>query len=192
MEKTPPISGALGPNDWIMAGFQALAIGGPGALRAEALARDIGTTKGSFYWHFKDLRDFQAQMLEMWQAQAPDSLSGPDLPRPTSAKERAQQMVDWLTLRPVAPLGDPRVEPALRAWALAEPWVAERLAVVDDQRLTQITHMFTAAGLGNGAAKAAALTLYGLWIGLQSLLIDRMPEAQKLLRKEVKRLLSQG
>ncbi|MFN3661424.1 TetR family transcriptional regulator [Yoonia sp.] len=45
-------------EDWLMAGFRALASHGPSALRAAALARDLGTTKGSFYWHFKDLPDY--------------------------------------------------------------------------------------------------------------------------------------
>ena len=45
----------LGPEDWVMAGFRALAADGPQAVRAETLARGLGATKGSFYWHFKDL-----------------------------------------------------------------------------------------------------------------------------------------
>jgi len=42
----------LGKADWLDAGLAALAAEGPAALRAEALARQLNTTKGSFYWHF--------------------------------------------------------------------------------------------------------------------------------------------
>ena len=45
-----------------MAGFRALARSGARALRAEALARDLDTTKGSFYWHFKDLPDYLTRL----------------------------------------------------------------------------------------------------------------------------------
>ncbi|MEH6751885.1 MAG: TetR family transcriptional regulator, partial [Paracoccaceae bacterium] len=37
-----------------MAGLAALAEAGPVALKAEPMARRLGTTKGSFYWHFAD------------------------------------------------------------------------------------------------------------------------------------------
>ena len=52
--------------DWLLAGFQALAEAGPVALKAEPMARRLGTTKGSFYWHFADVPDFHRQMLSLW------------------------------------------------------------------------------------------------------------------------------
>ena len=60
----------LNPEDWLGAGFRTLAARGPAALKAEVLARDLGTTKGSFYWHFKDVPTFRAQMLALWHARA--------------------------------------------------------------------------------------------------------------------------
>jgi AcrR family transcriptional regulator len=39
---------------WIDAGLDALAMGGPGAVRIEPLAQALGVTKGGFYWHFDD------------------------------------------------------------------------------------------------------------------------------------------
>jgi AcrR family transcriptional regulator len=41
-------------SHWIGAGLDALATGGPEAMRVEALAQALGVTKGSFYWHFDD------------------------------------------------------------------------------------------------------------------------------------------
>jgi len=40
---------------WIDAGLKALVSDGPAALAAEPMARRMKTTKGSFYWHFKDV-----------------------------------------------------------------------------------------------------------------------------------------
>lgn len=39
---------------WIDAALDAMAEGGLGAVRVEALARTLGVTKGGFYWHFTD------------------------------------------------------------------------------------------------------------------------------------------
>ena len=33
---------------------------------AEALARKVGASKGSFYWHFKGLPDFHQQVAAAW------------------------------------------------------------------------------------------------------------------------------
>ncbi|MEM6310307.1 MAG: TetR/AcrR family transcriptional regulator [Pseudomonadota bacterium] len=60
------------PDTWIAEGLKALPKSGPDVLRAETLARAIGTTKGSFYWHFKDVPDFHAKLLDHWKSAALD------------------------------------------------------------------------------------------------------------------------
>ena len=57
----------LSPDSWIHAGFDALVAQGPSALKAEVLARGLNTTKGSFYWHFKDVPAFHERMLRHWE-----------------------------------------------------------------------------------------------------------------------------
>jgi len=52
----------LGQDDWLRAARLALLRGGVEAVRVEKLARDLGVTKGSFYWHFKD-RDELLELL---------------------------------------------------------------------------------------------------------------------------------
>src|ERR671919_474246 len=52
---------------WIDQGLQALAAGGPGAVRIEALARTLGVTKGGFYWHFDDRRALLEEVLDAWE-----------------------------------------------------------------------------------------------------------------------------
>ena len=60
----------LSQKSWIEAGLSELASEGPKALAAEPLARKLGTTKGSFYWHFKDVPDFQKAVVKHWQSDA--------------------------------------------------------------------------------------------------------------------------
>lgn len=60
------------PITWISEGLKLLPKSGPDVLRAETLARAIGTTKGSFYWHFKDVPDFHAKLLDQWKSDALD------------------------------------------------------------------------------------------------------------------------
>ena len=51
---------------WIAAAFDALAEGGIDAVRVEPLAKALGITKGSFYWHFADRRALLDAMLAAW------------------------------------------------------------------------------------------------------------------------------
>lgn len=48
---------ALSKADWTEAALAALARDGLASVAVEPLALQLGTTKGSFYWHFTDRAD---------------------------------------------------------------------------------------------------------------------------------------
>src|SRR4051812_43049241 len=52
---------------WITEGLRALGVGGPDAVRIEALAQALGVTKGGFYWHFDDRSALLTEMLDTWE-----------------------------------------------------------------------------------------------------------------------------
>ena len=76
----------LSAGDWIGQGLKALAESGFTALKADPLAKAMGVSRGSFYWHFADLAAFHAAVLKRWFA-----LSGPSI---TAA--RLQPVLDEL------------------------------------------------------------------------------------------------
>src|ERR1700730_6336853 len=59
---------------WIEAGLQALAAGGPDAVRVEALAQALGVTKGGFYGHFADRNALLDEMLATWERMSTDEV----------------------------------------------------------------------------------------------------------------------
>src|SRR4051795_9994247 len=61
-------------SDWITAGLNALARGGPEAVRIEPLARELGATKGSFYWHFNDRAGLLEALLDSWERTVVDDV----------------------------------------------------------------------------------------------------------------------
>jgi len=60
----------LSADDWAVAAIEVIALGGLGGLSVEGLARDLGVTKGSFYWHFADRSELVAAALELWEQRA--------------------------------------------------------------------------------------------------------------------------
>src|SRR6516162_9103965 len=57
----------LSAQDWLDQGLKTLAASGFTALKAEPLAKAMGVSRGSFYWHFADLGAFHAGILKRWR-----------------------------------------------------------------------------------------------------------------------------
>ena len=155
MAKTP-----LSPAAWIEAGLAQLTASGPMALRAEPLSRHLKTSKGSFYWHFKDVPAFQAALLSEWKDRAmaqlthDATLGGSDTDKMIRFGQSVQEDV---------------AGPALRAWAQADKAVAKTIATVDAARMKRLTGLMNDIGVTNeDFAKAA----YGALVGLKQMRND--------------------
>ena len=154
----------LSTESWLMAGFRALARSGPQALKAEPLARELGTTKGSFYWHFKDVASFQSQMLELWETRAVD-----DITRYLDHEAdpvRKLYMLGDISTSTDAEYGGDAVEPAIRAWAQSDHTVANAVYRVDQKRLEYLSSILTDLDLSN---PDFARLIYGAYIGMGTL-----------------------
>lgn len=128
---------------WLDAGLTALCETGPPALKAEPLARQLNTTKGSFYWHFTDLPAFHAALLKRWETKTLGAVSAPAAADDATAAQ----------LRAFGQhLGDPataRINTAMRAWALSLPAAADSVARVDGHRAAHLTALLDRIGVSN-------------------------------------------
>src|SRR5437762_12041214 len=64
----------LTAKDWLDQGLKTLAQNGFTALKAEPLAKAMGVSRGSFYWHFADIGAFHAAILEHWREIAAEQI----------------------------------------------------------------------------------------------------------------------
>ena len=64
----------LSAKDWLDQGLRTLASSGFTALKAEPLAKAMGVSRGSFYWHFADIGAFHAAILEHWREVAAEQI----------------------------------------------------------------------------------------------------------------------
>jgi len=138
----------LSPEKWLDAGFSALVSNGPAALAAEPLARALGSTKGSFYWHFKDVPAYHAALIRQWQARAFEDIAA-RLEDTGPADARLRAMGYHILASPE--------ESALRVWAQNDMAVAAALAEVDRARLAYLHHLLAQFGLSNRAFGEAVL-----------------------------------
>src|SRR3954470_8832013 len=70
----PDMTEQLTADDWIKQGLKALARDGFTALKADPLAKAMGVSRGSFYWHFADLGAFHAAVLKRWREIAAEQI----------------------------------------------------------------------------------------------------------------------
>ena len=144
----------LSQDKWIDAGFDAIAATGPTALAAEPLARRLKTTKGSFYWHFKDVPAYQEAVLTRWKARALEQVL--HQVRMTNDPDKGLRTFGALIL-------SDKVEPQLRIWARNDKRVAKALAEVDAEREAHLTRLLGQLGLRNADfARALQAALVGL------------------------------
>ena len=153
----------LSPDSWINAGFNALVAQGPSALKAEALARGLKTTKGSFYWHFKDVPAFHDAMLRHWEASSLAALDSA-LADDGNAVQRLRHFAQSgssdhgnLAAHGAA------LEPAIRAWAHENETAAATVAHVDTRRMEALDTLLSEIGLSN---PELARILYGARLGM--------------------------
>src|SRR5271168_1969275 len=57
----------LSATDWLNHGLKTLAQEGFVALKAVPLAKAMGVSRGSFYWHFADIGAYHTAILKHWR-----------------------------------------------------------------------------------------------------------------------------
>lgn len=175
-----------------MAGFRALTAGGPQAVRAEAIARDLGVSKGSFYWHFKDVPALKRAMLDHWADIATKQIITTVEYNRKEASEQLRLLVRIATSDNDASYGGKMVEAAIRDWARYDPGASETLRLVNAQRLAFLTKLFERNGAHAARSRQLANILYAALIGLEQLDHHGMADAKGDLADLLEILLQHG
>lgn len=152
-------SSRLTAQHWIHAALAAMADGGVAAVSVEPLARSLGATKGSFYWHFSNREELVKATLLAWETGATTEVAEMLAPSQGGATERLRALLD-------AAMGDrpgARVEAALLA-DVAVPQVRTMLDRATLARTGHVRHLFEE--LGVDAPGHRATTTLALYLGL--------------------------
>lgn len=178
----------LSMNDWVERATVVLVDEGVDRVRVDHLARLLGVTRGSFYWHFKDRDDLLRHVLERWRADATEMI----IQRFEGQRGEPRALIrDLLSLpfRGRRAARAARLELAIRDWARRDEAAQHALDDVDSRRISYIAQCFSALGYDIGEARARAFILYGYEVA-ESLLPRQGNAAQKTERSAlVERLL---
>lgn len=144
---------------WVDAALQAMATGGPDAVRIEALAASLGVTKGGFYWHFKDRQALLGEMLDGWERAAAEDVIARVESRPADPRAKLQQLFELATSVDFAG------ELAIRDWARRDREVAKRVRRVDNRRMGYLRSLFEQFCANQDDVEARSMLAFSLFIG---------------------------
>ena len=171
----------LTPADWVKAATEVLVQNGIDAVRVDVLAKTMGVTRGSFYWHFRDREDLLLQVLKTWHDQATEDLIN-RLERSGASAAALLSGLISLPLRGETAVRSASIELAVRAWARRDELARKVLDEVDAKRLGYTSQCFIALGFSFQDARHRAFGLYSYVIG-EALLHDQSTVEQRQERR---------
>jgi AcrR family transcriptional regulator len=174
----------LDASAWIQAGFDVLAEGGIDAVRVEPLAKRLGVTRGSFYWHFKDRAALHSAMLKEWRKQSTYQVGD-------RIERAAQDAGDRLKRTLALPSSGPRaeraaaIEMAIRLWSRRDQQAANAVRHIDHHRLRYYARLFGERGLAPAEARKRAYLFYAALMSQALIITDAETDVRDDLAKLV-------
>ncbi len=155
---------ALDRQQWTQAALRALERDGVAAVAVEPLTRELGVTKGSFYWHFAGRDELLAGALELWHQR---HVEGPI--RALDAEDDPAKRLRGLFSAAGAKPGSIFVR---LLDSSADPLVAEAVHAAARTRVDFMTRAFADLGRTPARARRDALLAYSAYIGIVHLQRD--------------------
>jgi AcrR family transcriptional regulator len=164
-----------------------MAEGGIDAVRVEPLAKRLGVSRGSFYWHFSDRDALYVAMLKRWRERASYTV----YTRVERTAEPAEARLERLLALPNA---SPRsakaaaIELAVRLWARRDKRAAKAVRHIDRVRLDYFESLMKQRGLSDREARQRSFLFYAALMAEAFIVADN-PER---LREDLKAALLSG
>jgi AcrR family transcriptional regulator len=147
---------------WLDAGLAVLAEAGPAGIKIPAIAKRLGVTKGSFYWHFRDLVNFENELLAAWEQQYTlDVIRRLD----DSESDATQRLRRLLSMSSKTNM---RLANAVRQWSAIDARASRAQKRVDRERLKYVSALLRDVGWSAEEASTLARWAYCAVIGLHA------------------------
>ena len=160
----------LDPDAWLDAAYAMFEEGGVVAVRVDPLAKRLGITRGSFYWHFKNRAALLHALLDRWVERETERAIEVNEAGGGTAAERLLRL-----LRTCAS-DDGRLEMSVREWAAGDAAARETVRRVDDRRVAYMGELARKAGAPHDGAEARARIAYVAWLGFYTGIAPTTPE----------------
>ena len=165
---------------WVEAAFDLLAEGGVDAVRVDPLAKRLGVTRGSFYWHFKDREALHKAMLKQWRKVATYQVGDRIEREVPDAGERLRRTLA-LPYSGAKAKRAAAIEMAIRFWARRDEEAAQAVQLIDHQRLLYYASLFAERGHAPDDARKRAYLFYAALMSEAIILTDEQTDIRQEL-----------
>ena len=173
----------LTSEKWASYGLEVLAKQGYGALKADVLAKSLNVTRGSFYWHFKDVADFHDAVIELWRKRTTEDI----ISQIEAVEDGAERLP---TLLRTAASSNTVLDKAMRAWALSEPVAKGALYEVELIRIQYLEKLLSAANVPDTLMRPRAQILHWAFVGFSNSYRDPPEDLDTILQEIITFALS--
>ncbi|HZP65275.1 MAG TPA: TetR/AcrR family transcriptional regulator [Rudaea sp.] len=156
----------LSAADWEQGALDLIATQGVAALAVEALARQLGVTKGSFYWHFPTRDALLGAALARWENQDTEALFRQVEPI-SDPRERLREL-----FRRTGREAKSHVIYSALLRALDQPIVQPVMERVSRRRMEFLTRGYRELGMGKREAAQRARLAYAAYVGFLQLTLQ--------------------
>ncbi len=156
----------LSAEDWAQGALDMIAEQGVASVAVEPLARRLGVTKGSFYWHFPSREALLRAALERWETIEQETVFG-SLEGVPDPRQRLSDL-----FRMVAHEAKSHIIYSELLKAMDHPVVQPVMRRVSQRRLDYLTASFRQAGLGRTEAQHRARLTYAAYVGFLQLALQ--------------------
>lgn len=147
-------------DDWAAAALVAIAEGGLAAVAVEPLAARLGTTKGSFYWHFRNRDALLEAALAAWEEATTTAVLARVEDSSIDPRDQLRLLIELVVdIAERDPVGL-----ALLGHA-AHPVVGPALERVTRARIDGTVRLFRRLGFRPAQARRRALLAYSAYLG---------------------------
>ena len=166
-------AGNLSREVWLEKALDVVSRAGGAKLRIDNLVKDVGVTKGSFYWHFKNRDEFVYSLIDYWHERYTLTVSDYLDEYEGSAKEKLRKLMEMVFVGQLT-----RHDLAIRTWAIAEPKLQKLVKRTDDHRLNYLRKLFRGIGFDKDGADLRARVFLGeaAW---EAALFEKMTKPQR-------------
>lgn len=144
---------------WLEEGLAVFSNEGPGGLAAERMAKRLGVSRGSFYWHFSNVQEFEGAVLGTWEEQWTTRIVNASQVGDHTPRERLYNLIKQTGGR------DAQIYASAKRLANGNAALAELMDRVDGRRIELVASILRSGGVEDDVANVRARIIYSWAIG---------------------------
>ncbi len=168
----------LGREIWLDTARQALIEEGTAGVEINKLAKRLGSSRGGFYWFFKDRGQLLDELLDYWVRTSTELFE--KILETGNCDGMAEYMAItnlWISERQF----DPRWDGAVRDWARTSDTVRKAVEAVDQRRIAVLEEVFKHLGYAGKEAHIRARVMYYHQVGYYAMGVRESQEERRSL-----------